>query len=277
MTLDLNTLLASHEGENYGLHETHVNPQFAKALHLIGFDKCYVRGQGPHLWDAEGKKYLDMLAGYGVWNLGRNHPEIRATLRSFLDSEFPGLVQMEAPLLSGLLAKELKARVGYDLGKVYFTSTGAEGNETAIKFARRATGRAKILFASKAFHGLTNGALALNGSDVFREGFGPLLPETVSVPFNDLDALEQTLKQKDVAAFLVEPVQGKGVHIADTEYLAGATRLCRKYGTLLVVDEVQTGMGRTGKFLSVQHHADAEPDMVIETLASLRTELEQAA
>ncbi len=263
MPLDLNAILSGHEGENSALHKAHVNPQFAKAMHLIGFDKCYTRAEGAYLWDQDGHKYLDTLAGYGVWNLGRNHPSIRTALKSFLDTDYPGLVQMEAPLLSGILAKELKKRIGYDLGKVYFTSTGAEGNETAIKFARKATGRAKILFASKAFHGLTNGALALNGSDVFREGFGPLLLETESVPYNDLAALEEVLRSKDIAAFMVEPVQGKGVHIATNDYLSGATQLCRKYGTLLVVDEVQTGIGRTGRFLSVQHHPDAEPDMVI--------------
>lgn len=263
VNLDIHQLLAENEARNYELHEAHVNPQFAKALRLIGFNKCYTRASGSYLWDSDGEKYLDTLAGYGAWNLGRNHPAIREALKAFLDEEYPGLVQMEAPLLSGLLAGELKARVGYDLNKVYFTSTGAEGNETAIKFARRATGRTKVIFAGSAFHGLTNGALALNGSDVFREGFGPLLPDTEAVPFNDLGALERALHGKDAAAFMVEPIQGKGVQIAQQNYLAEAGRLCAKYGALFVVDEVQTGLGRTGKFLATQHDADARPDMVI--------------
>lgn len=263
MTIDIADILKSHEGQNYGLHETHVNPRFARALKIIGFDKCYVRGEGSYLWDNEGAKYLDTLAGYGVWNLGRNHPAIRKALADFLALDYPGLVQIEAPLLSGVLAKQLKARVGYGLDIVYFTSTGAEGNETAIKFARRATGKAKILFASNAFHGLTNGALALNGSDIFRENFGPLLPDTVKVPFNDIAALETALRDGNVAAFIIEPVQGKGVHIATDNYLVEATRLCRKYGALLVADEVQSGMGRTGKFLASHHYEGFEPDMVI--------------
>ncbi len=263
MNLDVHQLLSGNEGHNYELHDAHVNPQFAKALRLIGFNKCYTRASGSYLWDAEGNKYLDTLSGYGAWNLGRNHPAIREALKAFLDEEYPGLVQMEAPLLSGLLARELKARVGYDLNKVYFTSTGAEGSETAIKFARRATGRDKIVFAGNAFHGLTNGALALNGSNVFKDGFGPLLPDTHAVPFNDLSALEQALQGNDVAAFVVEPIQGKGVQIADDGYLAAASRLCAKYGALLVADEVQTGMGRTGKFLAIQHDPDARPDIVV--------------
>lgn len=263
MNLDVHQILSENEGRNYELHEAHVNPQFAKALRLIGFNKCYTKARGCYLWDAEGEKYLDTLAGYGAWNLGRNHPAIREALKSFLDEEFPGLVQMEAPLLSGLLAQELKARVGYDLNKVYFTSTGAEGNETAIKFARRATGRDKIIFAGNAFHGLTNGALALNGSEVFKDGFGPLLPDTHAVPFNDLDALEKALQTKEAAAFVVEPIQGKGVQIAEEGYLAEAGRLCAKYGTLFVADEVQSGMGRTGKFLAIQHDGGARPDMVV--------------
>ncbi|MGI9480950.1 MAG: aminotransferase class III-fold pyridoxal phosphate-dependent enzyme, partial [Hyphomicrobiales bacterium] len=186
MTIDIVKILKKNEGRNYSLHETHVNPKFAKALKIIGFDKCYVRGEGSYLWDDKGVKYLDTLAGYGVWNIGRNHKGVRKALTEFLATDYPGLVQIEAPLLSGVLASELKKRVGYGLDIVYFTSTGAEGNETAIKFARRATGRAKILYASNAFHGLTNGALALNGSDVFRENFGPLLPDTHRVPYNDL-------------------------------------------------------------------------------------------
>lgn len=263
MAFDINDVIDANLGRNYALHKAHINPQFSKALGLIGFDRCYTRSHGAHLWDQEGNKYLDTLAGYGVWNQGRNHPVIRQALTDFLGGEHPGLIQMEAPLLSGLLAEELKRRVGYGLEKVYFTSTGAEGNETAIKFARRATGKNRILYADNAFHGLTNGALALNGADVFRAGFGDLLPDTVSVPYNDLNALEAALKSGDVAAFMVEPVQGKGVHIANDDYLVEASRLCRAHGALFVADEVQTGMGRTGRFLSIQHHAGAEPDMVI--------------
>lgn len=263
MTIDIDKLLKKNEGRNYSLHETHINPKFSKALKIIGFDKCYVRGEGSYLWDQDGVKYLDTLAGYGVWNIGRNHKGVRKALSDFLATDYPGLVQIEAPLLSGLLASELKKRVGYGLDMVYFTSTGAEGNETAIKFARRATGRAKILYASNAFHGLTNGALALNGSEVFRENFGPLLPDTHRIPFNDIASLEIELRAGNVAAFIIEPVQGKGVHIASDDYLPEASRLCHEYGALMIADEVQSGMGRTGKFLASHHYEGFEPDIVI--------------
>ena len=263
MAFDIRSVVAGMGGRNYELHSEHINPRFSKALGIIGFDRCYERAQGPYLWDRDGTKYLDTLAGYSVFNIGRNHPVVRAALADFMAMDHPSLVQMEAPLLSGVLADELKRRVGYGLDRVYFTSTGAEGVESALKFARRATGRTGIVYASSAFHGLTCGALALNGSATFRDGFGPLLPDCRSVPFNDPAALEEALSGGTAAALIVEPVQGKGVNIAQDGYLAEATRLCRKHGTLLVVDEIQCGMGRTGRFLAVQHDPGAEPDMVI--------------
>jgi 4-aminobutyrate aminotransferase-like enzyme len=174
MPFDINAVIAAHAGQDHSLYEAHVNPRFARALRIIGFDRTYVRGQGAYLWDETGRKYLDMLAGYGVFSIGRNHPVVKQALADVMAADMSSLVQMETPLLCGVMARELKARAGYDLDKVYFCSTGAEGVETAIKFARRATGRPRIVYASSAFHGLTTGALSLNGSDVFREKFGPL-------------------------------------------------------------------------------------------------------
>ncbi|MFO1089452.1 MAG: aspartate aminotransferase family protein [Hyphomicrobiales bacterium] len=262
MPVDIRALVAAHAREASALYEEHVNGKFARAMRIIGFDRPYVKGQGPYLWDANGRRYLDMLAGYGVFNAGRNHPAIRQTLIDFMESDVSSLVQLETPVLCGLLARELKARIGYGLENVYFCSTGAEANETAIKFARRATGRPRILYASSAFHGLTTGALALNGAEVFREGFGPFI-DTTKVAFGDLDALEAELRKGDVAAYFVEPIQGKGVHIPPKGYLAAASRLCHRHGALFVADEVQCGMGRTGKFLALQHEEGAEPDMVL--------------
>lgn len=261
--LDVRALLREWEGRNYALHEAHVNPQFARALRTIGFDRCYVRGEGAYLWDDRGEKYLDLLSGYGVYALGRNHPSVRRALVDFLDSDYSSLVQLEAPLLSGLLAEELKRRMPNELEIVYFTSSGAEGIETAIKLARRATGRPGILYCRRAFHGLTTGALSLNGSQIFREGFGPLLPECREVPFDDLDALEEALKAGDVAAFVVEPVQGKGVFVPSPGYLAEAAALCRRHGALFVADEVQTGLHRTGPFLALEHDPGVDPDVVV--------------
>lgn len=263
MSFDILGLIRDNEGRNYELHDAHINPRFAKTLRTIGFDRCYTRAEGAYLWDNEGRRYIDMLSGYGVFNMGRNHPTIRQALVDYLGSEYPSLVQMEAPLLSGLLAEELKARMPNELGKVYFTNSGTEGVETAIKFARAATGKPAIIHTSKAYHGLSNGSLSLNGDDVFREAFEPLLPACRKIPFNDLEALEQALAAGDVAAFVVEPVQGKGVNIPSPGYLYEAAALCRKHGVLFVADEVQSGMGRTGKFLALEHDGDVDPDMVI--------------
>lgn len=261
--LDICALLKEHEGRNYDLHSRHVNPANTRTLKTIGFDRCYVHAEGPYLWDVEGTKYLDFLSGYGVFGLGRNHPEVRRVLIDFLNADYPSLVKMEAPLLSGLLAEELKKRVKADLERVFFANSGAEGVETAIKYARCATGRAGIIFCEKAFHGLTYGALSLNGDESFREGFSPFLTDCREIPFNDLAALEAELSKRDVAAFIVEPVQGKGVNIPSPGYLRDAAELCHKYGALFIADEVQSGMGRTGRFLAIEHDGDVDADMVI--------------
>ena len=263
-SLDIAGLLKQHAGRNYELQSEHVNPANVRALKTIGFDRCYVRAEGPYLWDVKGEKYLDLLGGYGVFGLGRNHPDVRRVLVDFLNADYPSLVKLEAPLLSGLLAAELKKRMPNALDMVFFTNSGAEGVETALKYARCATGRPTVIHCKKSFHGLTYGALSINGDDNFREGFGPFLPHCRAIPFNDLPALEAELQKGDVAAFIVEPVQGKGVNLAAPGYLLEAQRLCRKHGALFVADEVQSGMGRTGKFLAIEHDGpDVDPDIVI--------------
>jgi ornithine--oxo-acid transaminase len=261
--LDIVALLQQHEGRNYELHSENVNPANVRTLRTIGFDRCYVRGEGPHLWDVEGTKYLDLLSGYGVFSLGRNHPEVRRVLIDFLKTDYPSLVKMEAPLLAGVLAGELKKRMPNQLDMVFFTNSGAEGVETAIKYARCATGKPAILHCEKAFHGLSYGALSLNGDESFRSGFAPFLPDCRALPYNDLEALEKALHKGDVAAFIAEPVQGKGVNIPSPGYLRNAAALCRKHGAIFIDDEVQAGMGRTGKFLACEHDGDVDPDIVV--------------
>jgi len=261
--LDLAALLKEHAGRNYELHSEHINPANVRTLRTIGFDRCYTRAEGAYLWDVKGEKYLDMLSGYGVFGLGRNHPEVRRILRDFLDAEYPSLVKMEAPLLSGLLAAELKKRMPNDLDMVFFTNSGAEGVETAIKYAKCATGKAAVIYCKKSFHGLTSGALSVNGDDSFREGFAPFLPDCRGIAFNDLAALEAELMKGDVAAFIVEPIQGKGVNLPNPGYLLEAQTLCRKHRAIFIDDEVQTGMGRTGKFLAIEHEGPVDPDIVV--------------
>lgn len=258
--------LDQQQGRQYELHSRHINPVFVKMLRTIGFDKEYVRGQGPYLYDREGHRYLDMLTGWGVFALGRNHPGVRSILEQVLSREMPNLVRMDCSLLAGLVAEKLTLHAGGgergELSRVFFCNSGTETVETAIKFARCATGRSRILYCDHAFHGLTTGSLSLNGADFFRERFGDLMPGTAAVAFNDLPALEQALSQKDIAAFIVEPVQGKSCEVVADGYLAEAQRLCRRAGTLLVTDEVQCGLGRTGKWFAYQHWPEVEPDIV---------------
>jgi ornithine--oxo-acid transaminase len=262
MSTFIKDLLAAHPGKNFELHEQHLNTQMVRVLKTIGYDRVYTKASGPYLYDAQGNEYLDLLSGFGVFAMGRNHPTIVQALKDVLEAELPDMVQMDVSLLSGLLAEELLKRCPANLTKMFFCNSGAEANEAAIKFARYTTKREKIVYCEHGFHGLTLGALSLNGEEVFREGFGPLLPGCVAVPFNDLAALENALRHKDVAAFIVEPIQGKGVNIPSDNYLPEAAKLCQKYGTLLVADEVQTGLGRTGKFWAVDHWG-VQPDMIL--------------
>src|SRR5687767_11408427 len=260
-TIDIAELFESHESDRFSLHSRHLNEQMVRVLRTIGYDVGFCKGTGQYLYDRKGDRYLDLLSGYGVFAIGRNHPAVRAALKSVLDADLPNLVQMDVSTLAGLLAQRLLALVPH-LEKVFFANSGAESVEAAIKFARSATGRAGIVYCSHAFHGLTYGALSLNGDEVFRTGFEPLLPDCVRIPFNDLAALEQALSARRMAAFVVEPIQGKGVILPDPGYLKAAESLCRRYETLFVADEIQTGIGRTGKFLAGEHWG-IEPDMVL--------------
>ncbi len=258
---DVRALLAARGHEAFALHERYVNPQMPRILRTLGFDRDYVRGEGAWLFDREGNRYLDFLAGFGVFALGRCHPAIEQALHDAIACALPNLVQMECQPLSGLLAEALVARMPDASYRCFFTNSGAESIETALKFARCATGRSRILYADHAFHGLTTGALALNGGGEFRDRFGALLPGCASVAFGDLEALRRELHAGDVAAFVVEPIQGKGVFVAPDGYLREAAELCRRYGALLVVDEVQTGLGRTGSFFAFEQW-DVTPDVV---------------
>ena len=208
-----------------------------------------------------GARYLDLLCGYGVFAVGRNHPHVVAALQAVLASGTPNLPQLGVSPLPGLLARELLALAPASLDALVPANSGTEAVEGAIKLSRATTGRPRILFADHAFHGLTLGSLSLNGNAEFRDGFGPLLPGCTSVPFGDLEALERELAPGDVAAFIVEPVQGKGVNLPPDGYLAGAQARCRAAGALFVCDEVQTGLGRTGRYFACEHWG-LEPDLI---------------
>jgi ornithine--oxo-acid transaminase len=257
----LSKLVEERGAEALDLHAQTINPQFVRLLRTIGFDRRWARAQGAYLWDADGNRYLDMLGGFGMFNVGRNNARVRAALVEALELERPGSVQLGVDSLPALLAEELLRRAPASVERALFTSSGAESVEAAIKLGRAATRRPRVVSVEYGFHGLTLGALSANASPEFTARFGPLLPGFVRVPWNDLEALERELAREDVALFLVEPVQGKGVNLPGDGYLAGAQELCRRYGTLFCVDEVQTGFGRTGRLLALEHWG-LEPDLI---------------
>jgi ornithine--oxo-acid transaminase len=241
----------------------HVNPQWVRLLNLLEMNVSYERCIGAELFTSDGRRILDFLSGYCVHNAGHNHPAIVAALKEELDRNGPAMLQSHVPELAGELAERLCRRAGGRLTRAFFCSSGSEGVETAIKFARASTRRAGLLYAEGAFHGCTCGALSLMSDAFWREGFGPLLPDTTAVPFGSIAALEKELATKRFAAFIVEPIQAEGgIRVLDSGYLETAQAMCRRYGTLFVLDEVQTGMYRTGPFLAA-HRFGVEPDMVI--------------
>ncbi|MET9803627.1 aspartate aminotransferase family protein [Streptomyces sp. NPDC006368] len=257
---DLAALLAERGAERYELHAQHVNHQLPRMLRTIGFDKFYERAEGAYFWDADGHDYLDMLSGFGVMGLGRHHPVVRKALHDVLDAQLPDLIRFDCGPLPGLLAEKLLSHSPH-LDRAFFANSGTEAVETALKFARYVTGRPRVVYCAHAFHGLTTGSLSVNGEECFRDGFSPLLPDT-AIGLGDLDALERELKRGDVAALIVEPIQGKGVHEAPPGFLRAAQELLHRHKALLIADEVQTGLGRTGDFYGYQHDEGVEPDLV---------------
>ena len=259
--MDVKALLAARAGESLDTYARGINPQFVKILRTIGYDRQWARTSGQYLYDADGDRYLDLLGGFGMFNVGRNNPRVRAALIEAMELEVPNAIQLGVSPLPGLLAEALLAKAPSGLGKALFTSSGAEAVEAALKLGRAATGRARVISAEHGFHGLTLGALSINGNPEFTARFQPLLPGCDTVPWNDLEAMERELAREDVALVVLEPVQGKGANLPEAGYLAGVQELCRRYGTLFCVDEVQTGLGRTGRFLALEHWG-LEPDLV---------------
>jgi len=248
--------------ETLDLAARHIDPAFVDVLRIIGFDTQYVSARGSYLYDADGRAYLDFHSGEGFASLGHNHPDLRGVLQAVLASDLVDGVQIHYSVLAGLLAEALSERLPPGLDAVFFTSSGAEAVDSAMKFARAATGRPRLLSCEGGFHGVTLGPLSLVGDEFFKDRFGPLLPGCALVPFGDLAALEAALRTRDVAAFIVEPIQGRTVTPAPEGYLVAAQALCRRYGTLFVVDEIQTGLGRTGRTFALEEHA-LEPDFVL--------------
>jgi ornithine--oxo-acid transaminase len=248
--------------ETLELAARHLDPSLVDVLRILGFDKQYTSAQGSYLYDAAGRAYLDLHTGEGFASLGHNHPDVREVLQATLTANLVDGVQLHYSAMAGMLAEALARRLPQGLDAVFFASTGAEAVDSAMKFARAATGRPRLISCENSFHGVTLGPLSLVGDEFFKEGFGPLLPDCARVGFGDLAALEAQLRRKDVAAFIVEPIQGRMVTLPPAGYLQAAQELCRGYGTMFILDEVQTGLGRTGRWFALEHWG-LEPDFVL--------------
>ncbi len=259
--LDVQSLLEGAGPGDLDLWARTINPQFVRVLRTIGFDRPWARSEGAYLYDNAGTRYIDMLGGFGMYNVGRNNPRVREALVEALRLDTPGMLAMGVTALPGLLAEKLIELMPSRIERCLFTSSGTEAVEAALKLGRAAVKRPRVISTEHAFHGLTLGSLSANGNPEFAERFGPLLPGFERVPFGDLDALEAQLRREDVAVFIVEPIQGKGVNLPPAGYLEGAQALCRRYGTLFCVDEVQTGFGRTGPMFAFERWG-LEPDLV---------------
>jgi putrescine aminotransferase len=241
-------------------HREYANTSLVSLLSLLDFDKRYVKAEGVKVWDVAGREYLDFLGGYGSLNLGHNHPRVWEAVEKVKGS--PTILQATLSPLVGALAKNLAIITPGDLRHSFFCNSGAEAVEGALKTARLATGRTGIVYAENSFHGKTMGALSVTGRHKYQKPFEPLIPNCRAVPFGDLKALEEELKKGDVATFIVEPIQGEGgVTIPPTGYLKEAEGLCRKHQVLFIVDEIQTGFGRTGRMFACEYE-EVEPDMM---------------
>lgn len=256
----LEEALALDARANLANHEKYVNPGLTRMMSLLAFDRPFARAEGMYVWDQEGNRYLDFLGGYGSLNLGHNHPAVAAALEAV--RELPNLLQASLNPLAGALAHNLARITPGDLSHTFFCNSGAEAVEGALKTARIATGRTRIIYCDGSFHGKSMGALSVTGRKKYQQGFAPLVPGCEGVPYGDLAALEEKLAAGDAAAFIVEPIQGEGGIICPPAgYLRGARELCTRYGTLLIADEIQTGFGRTGTMFACEHEG-VEPDIM---------------
>lgn len=241
-------------------HKLYGNCGLASLLGLLGLDKKFVKAEGNYLWDEAGNRYVDFLAGYGAVSLGHNHPGILEALRKV--ETMPNILQVTLATMAGVLAKNLAMITPGELQRTFFCNSGAEAVEGALKLARVATGKTEFIYTENSFHGKSFGALSVTGRDKYQKPFLPLLPGTRQVPFGDVSALDKSLQSKNVAAFIVEPIQGEGgVNVPPDGYLTEARRLCSHYGALLIIDEIQTGLGRTGKMFACEYDNIA-PDIM---------------
>lgn len=258
--IDIDSAMNMARDEIISNHKKYGNSGFTNILCMLGIDKKFVRAEGSYVWDDRGNKYLDFLSGFGSLSLGHNHPGVVKAIQKV--ETLPNILPVSAGIMSGALARNLAAITPGNLERVFFGNSGCEAVEGALKLARAATGKTGIVYTENSFHGKSLGALSVTGKEKYRKPFLPLLPETRQVSFGDIAALEEALKNRDIAALIVEPIQGEsGIIIPPKGYLAEAKQLCSKYGALLIDDEVQTGFGRTGKMFACEYD-EITPDVM---------------
>ena len=243
-------------------YRDHVNPVLGEFLALTGRDQKFVRAEGNRLTSSDGQVWLDWVAGFGSLNLGHRPAAALAALRAFAEDGAPSLYVEAMNPHAGALARALVGAAGAGFDTCFFGNSGTEAVEAALKLAFAATGRATVVYCEGAYHGTTLGSLSMMAPGAFRDPFSAALLRWRPVPFNDAGALRQALADRDVCAVVIEPVQVEsGVHVASHAFLAAAREATEHSGALLVFDEVQTGLGRTGRLFGFQH-TPVVPDVV---------------
>ncbi len=245
-------LIEEHLHSSAHLAKKHVHPKLAKLYEIGGLNTVFERAEGQYLYDLQGNRYLDFLGGGGVFMLGRNHPKVVQALRDVLELDLPNMCVVNASILGGVLAEKMLELAGPDhFTKCLFANSGTEATDMSLRFARFVTGRRRFLYLEGAFHGRTYAAVSVCGQAALRDGMEPLMPVCTPIKPNDLAALRRELRVGDVAGFIYEPVQGMTLEVMDPGYLREAEILCSQHGTILIADEVQSGLGRAGEwFLS---------------------------
>ncbi len=266
MNLDANLFsvdetLELRRKEVVGLYKKYVHHGRASSQALLNLDTNFVKAEDCIVWDEDGREYLDFVGGYGSLNLGHNHPAVLGALRKVEDA--PVMMQSALSKFAAVLAHNLAQITPGALQNCWFCSTGTEAVEGALKLARLYTGKKNIIYCQGGFHGKTLGSLSVTGKKNYQQPFEPLVPGCISIPFGDHEVLEKVLQEHEAAAFIVEPILGEGGIILPPDgYLKEVRRLCSRYETLFILDEIQTGLGRTGTLFACEHD-EIVPDVMV--------------
>lgn len=242
-------------------YKEHISPAMARLLKFSGYYAQEEMSQGVYVYDEKGERYLDCAGGYGVFILGHRHPEVVSAVKNQID-KMPLSSKIFFNPLMAELAEKLAQYCAGGLKYCFFCSSGTEAVEGSIKIARLATGKTGIISTTNSFHGKTMGSLSISGREVYKNGCGPLLPETTQIAFNDPEALLSAIDEH-TAAFITEPIQGEGgINMPSNGYFEKVRKICSDKGILFIADEIQSGMGRSGKFLALDHWG-VKPDLLL--------------